>query len=387
MRRRAAATVLPIVGIGGSAGGLEAVTQVLDLLPQETGMAFVLVQHLDPTHESALASLLSRATAMPVSEARNNAPLEPNHFYVIPPNKTIKQNVRTRQMGVRLSHDGHPVEVAIEVIPCSVPPAAEKSYLVVFEGLAPSAPVVEQNKFNHRGRAAKEETERVRLRAELAATRDSMQAIIEDQEATTEELRSANEEIMSSNEELQSTNEELETAKEEMQSSNEELNILNDELECRNAELEHVNNDLQNVLALVDIDLMKAGAEEIIRSRALADALINGVPRPTLVLDNDVNVQAANQAFYRAFQVSAEETLNHRIYMPGSGQWDIPKLRTLLEEILPRNSSFQNSAVEHSFPHIGRKKMRLDARRLRSKSGRHELVLLGIDDLADKSAK
>ena len=66
----ASRNTFPIVGIGASAGGLEAMTQLLKHLPARTGMAFVLVQHLDPTHESALTSLLSRLTEMPVSEAR-----------------------------------------------------------------------------------------------------------------------------------------------------------------------------------------------------------------------------------------------------------------------------------------------------------------------------
>ncbi len=78
-----------IVGIGASAGGLEAVTQLLKPLPADTGLALVLVQHLDPTHESALTAILARATAMPVAEARHNMSLVPNRVYVIPPNKLM----------------------------------------------------------------------------------------------------------------------------------------------------------------------------------------------------------------------------------------------------------------------------------------------------------
>jgi two-component system CheB/CheR fusion protein len=81
--------LFPIVGIGASAGGLEAFTELLERLPGDTGMAFVLVQHLDPTHQSILADLLSRTTALPVREAQNDMPLEPNHVYVIPPNTTM----------------------------------------------------------------------------------------------------------------------------------------------------------------------------------------------------------------------------------------------------------------------------------------------------------
>jgi two-component system, chemotaxis family, CheB/CheR fusion protein len=84
--------VLPtvtVVGVGASAGGLEAFTLLLKFLPVDTGMAFVLVQHLDPNHESVLAHLLTKATSMPVMEARNNLQVQPNHVYVIPPDTAL----------------------------------------------------------------------------------------------------------------------------------------------------------------------------------------------------------------------------------------------------------------------------------------------------------
>ncbi|MBW4512977.1 MAG: PAS domain-containing protein [Scytonematopsis contorta HA4267-MV1] len=82
--------LFPIVGIGASAGGLEAFTQLLSHLPTDTGMAFVLIQHLDPHHKSLLSEILSRATQMPVSEVRNGTVVEQNHVYVIPPNSQMK---------------------------------------------------------------------------------------------------------------------------------------------------------------------------------------------------------------------------------------------------------------------------------------------------------
>lgn len=94
-------TKFPIVGIGASAGGLEAVTQLLKSLPADMGMAFVLVQHLDPTHESALSSLLARATEMPVTEARENVRLEPNQVYTIPPNKSMVISARRLKLSPR----------------------------------------------------------------------------------------------------------------------------------------------------------------------------------------------------------------------------------------------------------------------------------------------
>ena len=79
----------PVVGIGASAGGLEAVTRLLSDLPNETGMAFVLIQHLDPAHESMLTELLSRATPLPVREASEGTRVEQNHIYVIPRNASM----------------------------------------------------------------------------------------------------------------------------------------------------------------------------------------------------------------------------------------------------------------------------------------------------------
>src|ERR1700730_4943260 len=79
-------SLFPVVAIGASAGGLEAFTQLIRALPDNTGMAFVLIQHLDPTHHSLLAELLSKAARIPVVEAKNGADLQPNCVYVIPPN-------------------------------------------------------------------------------------------------------------------------------------------------------------------------------------------------------------------------------------------------------------------------------------------------------------
>jgi two-component system CheB/CheR fusion protein len=83
------------VGIGASAGGLEAFSQLLQALPPDTGMAFVLIQHLDPKHESMLSEILSRSTRMPVFEAQDEMPVKPNHVHVIPPDKqmTISEGI------------------------------------------------------------------------------------------------------------------------------------------------------------------------------------------------------------------------------------------------------------------------------------------------------
>ena len=76
----------PVVGIGASAGGLEAFTQLIEHLPLDSGMTFVLVQHMDPSHESLLPKLLSKVTAMPIHQIQEGMKIEPNQVYIIPPN-------------------------------------------------------------------------------------------------------------------------------------------------------------------------------------------------------------------------------------------------------------------------------------------------------------
>ncbi len=99
--------VVRVVGIGASAGGLEAFTQLLQALSPTTGMAFVLVQHLEPTHESILSKLLARATKMPVQEARHGMRLEPNHVYVIPANADLSLKDGAFRVVVRRVLTGH----------------------------------------------------------------------------------------------------------------------------------------------------------------------------------------------------------------------------------------------------------------------------------------
>ena len=85
-RNREPDGLFPIVGVGASAGGLEAFTQLLKHLSGETGMAFVLAQHLDPSHRSLLPEILSKATKMPVSQVSDGTVMKPNRIYVMPPN-------------------------------------------------------------------------------------------------------------------------------------------------------------------------------------------------------------------------------------------------------------------------------------------------------------
>jgi two-component system CheB/CheR fusion protein len=97
----------PIVGIGASAGGLDAFTQLLQTVPADTGMAFVLIQHLAPNYPSSLAEILSRTARMPVTEGKNDSPVRPNHIYVIPPGRDMIISTGLLQLTQRDLHGQH----------------------------------------------------------------------------------------------------------------------------------------------------------------------------------------------------------------------------------------------------------------------------------------
>jgi PAS domain S-box-containing protein len=108
--------------------------------------------------------------------------------------------------------------------------------------------------------------------------------------------------------------------------------------------------------------------------------IVDTVREPLLILDTTLRVRFANRAFYQTFHVSSEETENRLIYELGNGQWDIPDLRTLLEDVVPKSSVFNDFELEHTFPVIGRRAMLLNARKLQA--GHHgELLVLAMEDV------
>ncbi len=389
--------------------------------------------------------------------------------------RALKRQQPIRKENAVAKYDGKVRIVNIHVFPLQLPVGEEKWLLVLFQEAKPLAAERKETRTKGpRGKESVDARELKRLRSELDATKESLQAIIEEQEATNEELRSANEEIESSNEELQSTNEELETAKEELQSTNEELTTLNEELSTRNLEMIQINNDLNNLLSstnlpivMVDNDLTIRRATPMAREpfniiesdvgRRLSDlksridlpdldellhevlatlevrerevrdqhgrwyslriqpyrtgdskidgavitliditadkksialleagteyaeAIVETVREPMLVLDGQLRVQKANRSFYQLFNVDPRATEQKLIYKIGKGQWDIPELRRLLERILPRRTHFENFKVEGEFPEIGKRTILLNARRLDNKG--ENLILLAMADV------
>jgi two-component system, cell cycle sensor histidine kinase PleC len=112
-----------------------------------------------------------------------------------------------------------------------------------------------------------------------------------------------------------------------------------------------------------------------------AESVINTVREPLISLDQDLRVVTASRSFYEFFKVKSEETVGQLIYDLGNKQWDIPKLRELLENILPQKTTFDNYEVEHDFATIGRRIMLLNARQIHRVLGKERIILLAIEDI------
>ena len=137
------------------------------------------------------------------------------------------------------------------------------------------------------------------------------------------------------------------------------------------------------VMQLLDIDALKRGAEQMKRSRDYAEAIVETVREPLVVLDEDLRVKTANRSFYQTFHFSREETENKFIYDLENGQWNTPKSRRLLEDILTTSSSFQDFEIEHEFEHTGRRVLLLNASRIYQDGGTG-LILLAMEDITDR---
>jgi nitrogen-specific signal transduction histidine kinase len=109
--------------------------------------------------------------------------------------------------------------------------------------------------------------------------------------------------------------------------------------------------------------------------------VVDTLREPFIILDEHLRVISANRTFYTLFQVTQEETENTRVYDLGNGQWNIPKLKILLEDILPKNTYFDDFKVEHTFPKIGYRIMILNARRIFTTGEERPIMLLAMEDV------
>ncbi len=140
------------------------------------------------------------------------------------------------------------------------------------------------------------------------------------------------------------------------------------------------------VMTFSDITALKAVEAEAKAARDYAQSIVDTVREPLLVLNGKFEVVSASKAFYKKFSVTPEATQGKLLYELGDNQWDIPRLRDLLETVLPKDTSFENVEIEHDFPGIGHKTMLLNARRISGAEGTTQLILLAIEDITPQGS-
>ena len=258
---------------------------------------------------------------------------------------------QARRQGTAVKHEriaafstGKRYDVTLEVIPLQRPfPRA--SLLVVFRETSavsvytPGTGIADNHPDDSIGHGAA-----TTLEQEIATTRTAMATALGERDAANEELQTANEEIRASNEELQ---------------------VINEELTMANLHLQTAN-------------------EQIRAAQEYAEAIVEAVCEPLVVLSHDLRVERANTAFYQFFQATPQETEGHSLSNLGSGQWASAPLHILLQEVLTANRPFSNFEFEAIFPTIGHKVLLLNARPL-SWAGTSILrVLLAMEDLTER---
>jgi two-component system CheB/CheR fusion protein len=272
--------------------------------------------------------------------------------------KAIKTKIRVRKSDIEMKMGpDKPGIISLEVVPLKI--EWDEPLLLILFTEHEQAETWQDKTGGSKNNIAAKDRRIKKLEEELAAAHADMLAYVHEQEAATEELQSANEEVVSANEELQTVNEELETSKEEIESTNEELTTTNQELQTRN-------------------DLLHESYE-------YAEAIIATINEPILILDHKLCIKSANKSFYNKFKVKDKETEGALLYDLGNGQWNIPRLRELLEEIIPKNAYFENFELTHNFPVIGEKIMLLNASRVIQKAHQEQLILLAINDITESA--
>ncbi len=141
------------------------------------------------------------------------------------------------------------------------------------------------------------------------------------------------------------------------------------------------------VLTFLDVTKMKEAERVIEASRSMAASIVETVREPLLVLDDQLRVVSTNQAFYRTFQVTPREVEQQLLYHLCSGAWNLPPLRRLLEEILPKETTFQDFIVDKTFPHIGRKVLALNGRRLEQALSQPGRILLAMEEVQGREGQ
>lgn len=137
------------------------------------------------------------------------------------------------------------------------------------------------------------------------------------------------------------------------------------------------------IISIEDITI-RIQKQDYQKSLEFSNSIVNSVRSPLIILDHKLLVVSASNSFYVTFKVDQEETLGRLIYDIGNGQWNIPRLHELFNDIINNNRNFENFEVEHNFTHIGKKIMLLNAAQIISATGKSEYILLSIEDITQR---
>ena len=138
------------------------------------------------------------------------------------------------------------------------------------------------------------------------------------------------------------------------------------------------------VISLIDVNTIKRSEQQMKEAWQYAEAIVETVREPLLVLDQDLRIQRANRAFYRTFRTTVAQTEKQRLYELGEGQWDIPELRVPLGNILPHNAVLEDLEVNPEFKGIGVRKILINAGQLVNEGNGRKLILLAMEDITEK---
>jgi len=142
--------------------------------------------------------------------------------------------------------------------------------------------------------------------------------------------------------------------------------------------------DAEDARVLTTLGEFAAAAYQAVSGLVALKAILSTIQYPLIVLDRGLRVRLASQSFYETFRVTAAMTEGQSLYHLGKGQWDIPRLRLLLEEILPKGKALVNFELTHDFPSLGRRVMLLNGRKLVREGYPGELILLAIEDITGR---
>lgn len=371
---------VPIAALGASAGGLEALESFFGALPTDTGMVFVVIMHLSPEHESTLSAILQHRTELPVHRIEADTTPDPDTVYVLPPETRLGiEDGRLRTSGPSTSDV--PPTVIDTFFRTLAADRGEHGVGIVLSGTGTDGT---------RGMKAIKDAGGVTMaQRPEEATYDGMPwsvvatgivDVVAPVEQLAAELATLGPRVRSEcpSEDgaiIEADGEETETRREEPRSVAEAVSTTNQGAVHRQALNQKATGPRRS-----DSDLRSPteARRRTKREREYAESIVNTVREPLLVLDEDLCVQSANDAFHDTFEVPPEIS-GDPLYELGDGQWDVPELRALLDEVLSENAVVSDAEVDRHFDGLGRRVMRLNAQRIDEKA----LILLAIEDVTD----